>query len=315
MNSIATVVVVVLGLHIITKFAFFVLPYRRRRALLDKQYGDKPSATTTSDLVLMAFTVVIAALLLWRGVDAVSFLGGFGSVRRSSSCISTNSTVRCRRTAPLHHKPHRSKKCRTQSKTRRGGPGPTADADRVGRVQPRSADLKALPYSVFQQRPGERIVAAQYNRLPSEWENLANAGGGSGRAGVPYRVFVRWIVDGMNVIGSRPDGWWKDRGRAMVALVDKLDQWASGQGDDVTVVFERPPSTAITASVIEVAYAPKAAANSADDEIVRLVQADTRPQDIRVVTSDKALSDRVASLGASVYPAAGFRDLIDPRGQ
>jgi hypothetical protein len=26
--------------------------------------------------VLMAFTVVIAALLLWRGVDAVSFLGG-----------------------------------------------------------------------------------------------------------------------------------------------------------------------------------------------------------------------------------------------
>ena len=58
--------------------------------------------------------------------------------------------------------------------------------------------------------------------------------------GVPYRVFVRWIVDGMNVIGSRPDGWWKDRGRAMVTLVDKLDQWASGQGDEVTVVFERP---------------------------------------------------------------------------
>src|SRR4029077_12326439 len=55
MNSIATVVVVVLGLHIITKFALFALPYRRRRALLDKQYGDKPSATTTSGLVLMAF--------------------------------------------------------------------------------------------------------------------------------------------------------------------------------------------------------------------------------------------------------------------
>jgi hypothetical protein len=75
LNSIATVVVVVLGLHIITKFAFFALPYPRRRALLDKQYGDKASATTTSDRVLMAFTVALAALLLWRGVEAVSFLG------------------------------------------------------------------------------------------------------------------------------------------------------------------------------------------------------------------------------------------------
>ena len=128
-------------------------------------------------------------------------------------------------------------------------------------------------------------------------------------------MFVRWIVDGMNVIGSRPDGWWKDRGRAMVTLVDKLDQWASGQGDEVTVVFERPPSIAITSSVVAVAHAPKAAANSADDEIVRLVQADTRPHDIRVVTSDKALSDRVHSLGASVCPAEGFRNLIDPSRQ
>ncbi|OCB31926.1 NYN domain-containing protein [Mycobacterium parascrofulaceum] len=125
---------------------------------------------------------------------------------------------------------------------------------------------------------------------------------------------MRWIVDGMNVIGSRPDGWWKDRGRAMVVLVDRLDRWAATQSDSVTVVFERPPSTAITASVIEVAYAPQAAANSADDEIVRRVQADPRPHDIRVVTSDRGLTDRVVGLGAAVHPAAGFRDLIDPRG-
>jgi predicted RNA-binding protein with PIN domain len=124
---------------------------------------------------------------------------------------------------------------------------------------------------------------------------------------------VRWIVDGMNVIGSRPDGWWKDRGRAMLTLVDSLDRWAPTQGDQVTVVFERPPSTAITPSAIEIAYAPRAAANSADDEIVRLVQADARPHEIRVVTSDKELVTRVAALGASVHPAASFRDLIDPR--
>lgn len=82
----------------------------------------------------------------------------------------------------------------------------------------------------------------------------------------------------------------------------------------MTVVFERPPATAIAASVVAVAYAPRAAANSADDEIVRLVQADARPHEIRVVTSDKGLTARVAALGASVHPAASFRDLIDPRG-
>ena len=119
----------------------------------------------------------------------------------------------------------------------------------------------------------------------------------------------------MNVIGSRPDGWWKDRGRAMATLVERLDRWASDRGETVTVAFERPPSTAITSSVVEIAHAPEAAANSADDEIVRLVRADTSPQDIRVVTSDRALHDRVRALGASVYPAERFRDLVDPRGR
>jgi hypothetical protein len=76
LNTVATVVVVVLGLHIIGKFAFFALPYRRRRAMLDKQYGDKPSATTTSDRYTMVFTVGVAVLVLCRGIDSVSFLGG-----------------------------------------------------------------------------------------------------------------------------------------------------------------------------------------------------------------------------------------------
>lgn len=84
----------------------------------------------------------------------------------------------------------------------------------------------------------------------------------------------------------------------MVMLVERLEGWAitKARGDDVTVVFERPPSTAIPSSVVEVAHAPKAAANSADDEIVRLVRSGAQPQEIRVVTSDKALTDRVRDL-------------------
>jgi predicted RNA-binding protein with PIN domain len=124
---------------------------------------------------------------------------------------------------------------------------------------------------------------------------------------------MRWIVDGMNVIGSRPDGWWRNRGRAMAALVERLEQWAATEGDDVTVVFERPPSPPIESSVITVAHAPEAAANSADDEIVRLVQTDAHPEKIRVATSDRTLSDRVRAAGASVYSAESLRNLIDPR--
>jgi len=100
-------------------------------------------------------------------------------------------------------------------------------------------------------------------------------------------VTERWIVDAMNVIGTRPDGWWKDRRGAIVRLVDQLERWAQ-------------------------THAPRAAANSADDEIVRLVRAAREPQDLTVVTSDGALVERVRSAGAAVHPAAGFRQLVDP---
>jgi predicted RNA-binding protein with PIN domain len=121
---------------------------------------------------------------------------------------------------------------------------------------------------------------------------------------------VRWIVDAMNVIGSRPDGWWKDRPRARALLVEQLERWASAHAHVVSVVFEHP--TSIRSSSIAIHHAPRAAANSADDEIVRLVSADHRPGEINVVTSDATLAERVRHAGATVYPAAKFRDLIDP---
>lgn len=99
----------------------------------------------------------------------------------------------------------------------------------------------------------------------------------------------------------------------MATLVERLEQWATAEGADVTVVFERPPSPPIESAVIDVAHAPQAAANSADDEIVRLVRGDADPGQIRVATSDRALSERVQAAGASVYPAEKLRKLIDPR--
>jgi predicted RNA-binding protein with PIN domain len=120
---------------------------------------------------------------------------------------------------------------------------------------------------------------------------------------------MRWLVDGMNVIGSRPDGWWRDRDAAMARLVDRLERWSAATGDDVTVVFERRPS--ITSPVIEVAYAPRARRDAADDEIIRRVREDDDPRSIRVVTSDHLLADLVRGSGATVEPSAPFRDRIE----
>ena len=122
---------------------------------------------------------------------------------------------------------------------------------------------------------------------------------------------MRWLVDGMNVIGTRPDAWWKDRDAAMLALVDRLERWAAVTGEDVTVVFERPPRPPIRSSVIEVRHAPRPKRDAADDEIVRILKAEPHPAGVRVVTSDRWLADRASAIGATVEGARAFRTRLD----
>jgi predicted RNA-binding protein with PIN domain len=122
---------------------------------------------------------------------------------------------------------------------------------------------------------------------------------------------MRWLIDGMNVIGTRPDGWWKDRHAAMVRFVDQLERWVALNGGEVTVVFERPPSPPIRSTVVEVAHAPRPRPNSADGEIARRLEAEPDPTNVRVVTSDRSLADRARAAGASVFPAEVFRREIE----
>jgi predicted RNA-binding protein with PIN domain len=122
---------------------------------------------------------------------------------------------------------------------------------------------------------------------------------------------VRWLVDGMNVIGTRPDAWWRDRHGAMVRLVDLLERFAKATGDDVAVVFERPPSPPIASELVKVGHAPRAGRDAADDEIVRRLESDGHPGQIRVVTSDRRLADRARAAGAVVEPAASFRAQLE----
>jgi predicted RNA-binding protein with PIN domain len=121
---------------------------------------------------------------------------------------------------------------------------------------------------------------------------------------------VRWLIDGMNVIGTRGGGfesWWRDRDAAMLKLVGLLESWAAAEGEDLVVVFERKPSPPIHSSVIGVAHAPKPKPDAADDEIIRLLRAERHPARVRVVTSDRWLAARAEALGATVEGAESFR--------
>jgi predicted RNA-binding protein with PIN domain len=121
----------------------------------------------------------------------------------------------------------------------------------------------------------------------------------------------RWLIDGMNVIGSRPDKWWKDPPRAMRFLVDSLDHFAHVTDDEMIVVFDQDPEVTRGSANAGVVVASRKGRNAADHEIVDIVRRDEDPSGLLVVTSDKSLKEKVEALGAHVVPSRVFRDRLD----
>jgi uncharacterized protein YaiI (UPF0178 family) len=120
------------------------------------------------------------------------------------------------------------------------------------------------------------------------------------------------VVDAMNLIGSRPDGWWHDRIGAIEHLVARLDRWAEVRDERVTVVLESPPQRLPEVERVLVEWAPRAGANSADAEIVRRLPAWlAEGEEVVVVTSDRGLAAQVREAGARVEPSRPFREELD----
>ncbi|HWH92689.1 MAG TPA: NYN domain-containing protein [Baekduia sp.] len=116
---------------------------------------------------------------------------------------------------------------------------------------------------------------------------------------------MRWLVDGMNVIGSRPDGWWRDRAGAMRRLVAELDTFAAVTAGELHVVLDGRERDVGSPTHVAVSFAP-GGRDAADHEIARLVEADGDPSTLTVVTSDRELVARVAAAGAAVEGVRRF---------
>src|SRR5205085_6277028 len=95
------------------------------------------------------------------------------------------------------------------------------------------------------------------------------------------------VVDAMNVIGSRPDGWWRDRAAAIERLVGQLDAWAEGGEERVTVVLEHEPRRPLAAELVTVEWAASGGADAADREILAQLPKWLADGEVTVVTSDR----------------------------
>ena len=127
------------------------------------------------------------------------------------------------------------------------------------------------------------------------------------------RPSARWLIDGMNLIGSQPNRWWNDPDRAVRRLIGELDRYAAITEEAVTVVFDRQPP-GVPAGVhgaAVVAFASRRGRDAADHEIVRMLAEARSPDAFRVVTSDRGLVERARRLGAGVTSSRSFRRRMD----
>ncbi len=110
------------------------------------------------------------------------------------------------------------------------------------------------------------------------------------------------LVDAANVVGARPDGWWRDRPAAAARLVDALRlALAAGRLDGPAVVVlegaARAGAPEGTGGDLRVVHAT----GSGDDALVDLAAAAVAgAHPVLVVTADRALRDRLLEAGVDV---------------
>lgn len=117
------------------------------------------------------------------------------------------------------------------------------------------------------------------------------------------------IVDGANVVGSRPDGWWRDRAGAARRLQGQMSVAELPQ-DEVVLVLEGAARRGYPAGQdrrVRTVHAPR----SGDDAIVEEATAQVGAGDeVTVVTADRELRVRVEAAGAESMSPSWLLDQL-----
>jgi hypothetical protein len=125
------------------------------------------------------------------------------------------------------------------------------------------------------------------------------------------------LVDAANVVGSRPDGWWRDRAGAATRLLGRLAALpgrslpGADDGvvvcDEVVAVVEGKARDVAAPEGVRVVSAPGSGDDTIVDEAERLV---ADGADVLVVTADRGLRARLPA-GALVAGPGWLLRILD----
>ena len=118
------------------------------------------------------------------------------------------------------------------------------------------------------------------------------------------------VIDAANVVGSRPNGWWKDRSKAAGELVQRVRAGAaSGRlPTPVVVVLEGRARTGVQEGVVDGVNVVHAR-GAGDDALVAVAEGAGQP--VLLVSADRGLRTRVERLGAHVVGPSWIWDRLD----
>jgi hypothetical protein len=119
------------------------------------------------------------------------------------------------------------------------------------------------------------------------------------------------LVDAANVVGSRPDGWWRDRPGAANRLVRQLRAAAAASRlpGPVIVVLEGAARRGVAEGVqdeVEVVYA----GGEGDDTIAAIAAAAGADEPVTLVSADRELRRRTQRDGVTAVGPSWLLDRI-----
>lgn len=117
------------------------------------------------------------------------------------------------------------------------------------------------------------------------------------------------LVDGANVVGSRPDGWWRDRAGAARRLWEQIVA-ADLPLDEIVLILEGAARQGVPAGRDGTMNTMHASASGDDAIVDEASERIADGQEVTVVTADRELRARVEAVGASAVGPSWLLDQL-----